>query len=588
MNLFLRVLPFLVLACAARGAEPERRREWQPVQDYFNSIDPVGRARIGMEKGQRIKPFLSYPAVGTESGVIGPDAALLAWKPGHISVELAAGQQAGVWHALTKRGKPREPEPGLDFQRCYPPWIEDAFQPSIKAVRLRGSGHGKVKVQIKTARDELLWSEEGVFEPAAGDIECCRALPPLNGAKYLNWFADTHCELSVDQIALELEMPALPADLAVFLKSYAKLSMCYSPEEGMVADRAHIEAGSFDCVPASGMFCLATAAALRHGIVSREFALALLRRTHGIAMTLDAPFGVLPHFIRLTDGRYHLHPGTEYSVVDTSIYYHSMLLAARLLDDEETLAALLKAMRRLDFSKLRDAQGRVVHGLGENREPLPFVWQDWGGETALVLLLQRMVAGPKAPAVMHDDGIVWMGTGFVAEIQSLFYPQFDRTTPDRVTGQVWPVVRSVLLEKQRAYFRDSPYPLARTGLYGLSAGEERRGAGYLVSGVDLVDQRIVHPHYILMSGGTAESSAEVYAVLAAMQKADLFPPFGLPENIDLKTGEHLPMLGSLNASFETLSAFHLMCRHRKERDPIYEAAENLPPLREAIGLFYPN
>ncbi|MEZ0275269.1 MAG: hypothetical protein ACAH88_10215, partial [Roseimicrobium sp.] len=279
--------------------------------------------------------------------------------------------------------------------------------------------------------------------------------------------------------------------------------------------------------------------------------------------------------------------GTEYSTVDTAIYYHSMLLAAQMLEDAGTFQAVLRDMRRLDFAQLRDAEGYVFHGLKEDGTPLPAAWRDWGGETALVLLMQRAVSGAEAPALMHHDGKVWQGTGFIPEIQSLFYPQFDLEEPDHVTRQSWPEVRTTLLKRQKEYFSGIKGQALASGFYGLSAGEASRGLGYLVSGVDLPQQEIIHPHYMLMSGCMAGDTAEVYALLQKLEDQGYFPPVGLAENINVKTGDHLPMLGSLNAAFEAISACHLLARHRAQPDPIYEAAKKCAILSEAARLFFP-
>lgn len=571
------------LAAPLSATEPARKREWQPVQEYITTIDPKDEERKGMGKEQRINPFLSYTAIGTDYGFLGPDASVLAWSPHHIHVRLTDGQWAGIWHSLTKRGM--DADAMLDFQRCYPPWIADAFQPRITGIKLRGHGTGKIKVEIKTANQEVIWSDGGMVENKQDDIEAYRELPRLGRAKYLNWIASTDSELSVDMIGLEVEMPARPFDMEVFLKSYAKLSICYSMKSGLVADRAHIETGAFDCVPASGMFCLATAAAAEHGITGKEFALTVLRRVHEAVTRLEAPLGVLPHFIRQIDGRYRIHPGTEYSTVDTAIYYHSMLLAAQMLGDAGTLQAVLRDMRRLDFKQLRDAEGYIFHGLKEDGSPLAGTWRDWGGETALVLLLQRAVAGADAPALMHKDGKVWQGTGFIPEIQSLFYPQFDSKEADRVSGRIWPETRGALLKRQMQYFAGAKGSVDRA--YGLSAGEASRGRGYLVSGVDLPSQEVIHPHYILMSSGMVEKPGDVYSLLQKLEDCGYFPPVGLAENIHMTTGEQLPMLGSLNASFEAIAACHLLARHRAQPDPIYTAAKNCALLNEAITWLFP-
>ena len=48
----------------------------------------------------------------------------------------------------------------------------------------------------------------------------------------------------------------------------------------------------------------------------------------------------------------------------------------------------------MDFARLRDAQGYVLAGFKEDGlTPAGRSWQDWGGEAALVLLLEQMATG---------------------------------------------------------------------------------------------------------------------------------------------------------------------------------------------------
>jgi hypothetical protein len=72
-----------------------------------------------------------------------------------------------------------------------------------------------------------------------------------------------------------------------------------------------------------------------------------------------------------------------------------------------------------------------------------------------------------------------------------------------------------------------------------------------------------------------------------MEEKGLMPPWGLVENVDADLKEYLPMGGSLNASFECLSAYHLWAKANGKPDAIYRAAESCEPLRRAMKTFYP-
>jgi hypothetical protein len=292
-----------------------------------------------------------------------------------------------------------------------------------------------------------------------------------------------------------------------------------------------------------------------------------------------------------------IHHDTEYSTVDTSLYYHSMLLAAEMLSDGQTLASLTRAVKEIEFDQLRNADGNVIHGLkADGRAQLSLedgtvlVWHDWGGETALVLLLERMAAGKQAKLKMSNSGKVHSGVGFIAEIQSLFYPQFASIEPDAITGVNWLKARRELLKEQMDYFPKT-WPdsaAAKLRLYGLSAGEDLRGVGYVANGTQKLEKvKLIHPHYILMSGLLQPHPSDTHKLLKEMESRDFIPPWGMVENITADLSEYLPMLGSLNASFECVSAYHLWAKETGETDYIYQAAKRCPLTHEAVAAFYP-
>jgi hypothetical protein len=220
--------------------------------------------------------------------------------------------------------------------------------------------------------------------------------------------------------------------------------------------------------------------------------------------------------------------------------------------------------------------------------PLPGVWRDWGGETALVLAMAAMTEQPPRLR-MEPGGRIPDGTGFVAEIQSLFYPDFDNSKPDAVTGEDWPKIRKALLQKQKDYF-PTFWPggeAAAMGLYGLSAGEARHGTGYSVGGANLPNQTLIHPHYVLMSGALVPNPNDVHDLLRRMEEHHLFPPWGLVENVTKDVKLYLSMQGALNAGFECIGAYHLLARHRGIKDEIFEACRENKETRKAAAIFYP-
>ena len=568
------------------------RRIRQPVQEYFTIVTPAGPGRQNRE--HRVNPFLSYTHIASDFGFVGKAESHIGWAPGMVCCTLPPDPEgwAGMWHSLSRLA--RMPDEVMDFNRPYPTFIEAPFQPKVKGLTLQAMGRGELKLEIKGQAPEPLWSEKLVFATDRFD-PLSRELPTerLTAAKFLNWIAEPGSDLCLDSLGFEVELPPLDYDEYVFLASYAKAARCYGTSTGLVRDRAHTEDGAFDSIPATGLFMLATAAASSRGMVTERFAREVLRQGHHSVRSLAGPYGLLPHFARRSEGRLTIHPGTEYSTVDTAIYYHGALLAAVILNDAETRASVVDEMRKIEFGPLRNSEGYVSHGLRDDRQTIfPYIWKDWGGETALVLLLQHFSSRGEARPMMSDSGRVHLGTGFIAEIQSLFYPDFDQDRPDAVTRQNWRAVRMELLQEQKAYFRNNQPAdgfARRLGLFGLSSGEGAYGIGYSVNGTELQRQMIVHPHYVMMSGALEQDPRNVYRFFRKLENENLFPPWGLPENILADGSEHLPMLGGLNATFEAVGAYHLLAKSRGAGTPnvIYQACLASPELREAIRVFYP-
>ncbi len=121
-------------------------------------------------------------------------------------------------------------------------------------------------------------------------------------------------------------------------------------------------------------------------------------------------------------------------------------------------------------------------------------------------------------------------------------------------------------------------------MYGLSAGESRRSLGYESNGTEDANVRLLHPHYMLMAGQL--DADDTLDRLWRLQQHGLLPPWGLVENVNVDLTEYLPMIGSLNASFEALGAYHLWAAASGNRDEIYVSARACPLTRHAAGGFF--
>ncbi|OFW59288.1 MAG: hypothetical protein A2133_05040 [Actinobacteria bacterium RBG_16_64_13] len=553
----------------------------QPLQEYAVPLDDESA------------PMGGYTHLGTDYGRMGPGQDDLRWKKrgasGQVCADLAAAGWTGLWHSLA--GLRDEEDRYLDFNKCYP-YVRDDYQPKCVGMVIRVQGSGTLRLELKSPEERVLWW--ATRELATGNewLELSLSWLPseLRRVKSLSWVAEPGAHLCVGSIHLVMEMPQVTLAEKVFLVSYAKLARSYSPNTGMVRDCAHTPEGRSDSIAASGLFCLATCAAWKMGMVKRSFAEQVLRKTHATISGAPRAMGLLPQHIQRHGEKYKIVAGGEYSTIATSLYYHGAFLAAQMIWDAKTLVGLIKAVREVEFDRLRDRQGYVGKGLaGDGRTLLAPSWRDWGGETVLVLLLEHMAAGSEAQLRMDKTGSVPGGVGYLAEIQSLFYPDFSYDVPDSVSEAVWLTARRDHLAEQKGYFpgRWPGSAAASLGLYGLSAGQGARGVGHVANGTRQPGKaELIHPHYILMSGSLEPDPGACYDLLAKLEAHGLMPPWGMVENFS-KDLEYLPTLVSLSGAFECIAAYHLWTRATGELDAIYDSADHCPLLREAIRAFYP-
>lgn len=566
---------------------------WQTVQDYAIRRDPGSEPGF-VEGTQRFNSFVKYTHLGTDFGFHGPAEHDLIWQDDEIVGDLSQEPDAwaGMWHSLA--GLAKETDRTLDFTRAFPKWMAETDQPRITSIRVNASGSARLRLEIKGAHDEPLWSETiNVGSTQLADHVVPVPADQLTEAKFLNWTLEPGSQITLNSIALGVKEPNWSPARRAFVVSYAKASRNYSPDTGLLRDRAHIEADAFNTISGSGMFAVATAAAASSdlGVVTPDFAREVLLRLHRVGTSLIGRAGLLPHFVSRQNGVMALHPGTELSSVDTAIYYHAMLLAAEVLGETDIEAELLSQIRGIDFEALRLPDGSISHGLlDQGKTVIQHGWRDWGGETALVLLLNR-IADPDCPVrAMDRPGAVWQGAGFIAELQSLFYPDFDSDRADALQGVRWKSSRLALLKQQQDYFpQHHPQSFAaRIGAYGLSAGEGLNGHHYQVGGSDLAGQTLIHPHYLLMSASLAAPTTKVHLALQHLQRNGFFPTWGLVENFTSDARSHLPMNGGLNSTFEALGAYHWLAASESKPDIIYQASRKQTAIRRALKLFYPD
>ncbi|MBU6301358.1 MAG: hypothetical protein KGS60_07390 [Verrucomicrobia bacterium] len=585
----LRPLPLLALLfaftpCPAETPPTGARKVWQPVLDAAAVPHP--------NPVTSLNPFVAYTHLGTDFGFHGPAERNLVWYGGRISVDLTGiDAWAGMWHSLA--GLAASAGESLDFTAPYPAPVRASAQPRITSIDLEAKGAGTLKLEIKDAAQTLLWQHAFTLHPPDTDPPAVAVNPgALRRAKFLLWTAEPGARISLAKVALGLEPGVADIETFALRASFAKLARCYSQGTGLLRDRAHVPHGAFDNVPASGLFALATAAVSTPEIalVQPEDARRILNEVARALENIRKAGGLLPHFVRESDGRHVIHPGTEYSTIDTAIAYQSLLLAAEILGDAPLRSRILESIRAIDFHPLTLEDGTISHGLrADGTTVIPYSWRDWGGESALVILLRGMAEASPPTPVMARTGRPWQGTGFIAEIQSLFHPDFDSPRPDAVSGIDWLRARRNHLQEQKGYWpRHLPdSPAARLALYGLSASESVSGTSYLVNGVDLSNQDSLQPHYMLMAGAIDPDPASVRTSLQHLADQGWLPPWGLVETFTADGRHYLPMIGALNAGFEALGAYHFLTGSKRLPNAIHQASRSLPEVRTAMRAFYP-
>ncbi len=566
---------FLLSPVVARGD-----LVWQPIIDYKISF-PGDRP----DAAPIINPFENFTHFSSDFGWMGPGGDRIDSRGGIIHVK-PEGKWTGAWHSLA--GLAREWSRTLDPRDL----TGLGGQVTVRKLSVNASGHGSVRFELADAKRVVLWSHTQLLdndETTTQLFDIPADLPPE--IKFLNWVAEPGSTLRLSSIGFMVERTEMPLEEWAFRISLGKLRRCHDSESGLTRDRGHLPAGVFDSIASTGMQSLGSALGAAEGILNRETTISEIRTTVAALGKLKTASGFLPHFVRRDpSGNVVIHPGTEYSTVDTAIALQSLLLAAQILDLPDVRKDVIAMIAALDFDAVTSADGWISHGfLDDGTTLLASEWRDWGGETALVLALEGMVPGRMPRGKMTNTGAVYRGVGFIAEIQSLFYPDFDRSEPDLVSGVSWPESRKALLARQIAYVKEN-WPETRSaklGIFGLSAGEAGMpGSGYAANGTEVMGVRWLHPHYMLM--GLALSNPAAYS--EGLQRLDgigHLSPLGLPENIEMELNLYNPMQGSLNAAFETLAAYHGWRKRNSPQNLINQASKSYPLLRQAASRFYP-
>lgn len=573
----------LAILCLSLPCAAQVKRVWQPIIDYTISF-PGDRP----DAAPMINPFENFTHFASDFGWMGPGEGRIDSKAGIIRVK-PSGEWTGAWHSLA--GLASQGNRTFDPSDLIGLGGDPAKRSGIRELAVNASGRGVLRLELADITREVVW-KTSVSLDSAETATLTFPIPaglPAN-IKFMNWIAEPGCDIRLSSIGFMAERPEMSLEEWAFRISLGKLRRCHDPASGFTRDRGHLPTGEFDSIASTGMHALASALGVKEGILDEEKVAQEIGTTVAALRKLPTAAGFFPHFVRRgDDGCSTIVPGTEFSTVDTAIALQSLLLATRILDLPEMNAEVAAIIQSLDFDAVIDAEGWINHGfLDDGKTLLSSSWRDWGGETALILAQEAMIPGREPLGKMIPSGEPYRGVGFIAEIQSLFYPDFDRREPDLVSAISWPAVRGKLLAAQISYpkthWPDSA--AAGSGIFGLSGGESGMpGAGYTANGTEVMGVRWLHPHYMMM--GLALSAPDLYPQgLRDLDSRQFLYPMGLPENLEADLKLHNPMQGSLNASFEALSAHHGWRKRNTSENLIDKASTNDPLLRKGATRFY--
>jgi hypothetical protein len=488
---------------------------------------------------------------------------------------------------------------GLDISLAGTPWEKERtldladlrgfHGPRLKplaarALKVDATGNGSLRVSLHSPDGAVVWKASVKADGGAQSL----ALPDtaLQRVKSLRLIAEPGSTVRVRSLELETAGDsAAPAD-ELFLGSLAKLRRLHDPTTGLLSARSEVPYGAWIALPGTGMHALAVAAASTDGLISTEQARAEVKRTVASVLAIPTAKGFLPHFAKRSEsGNVERSPKSEFSTIDTALALQPLLAACRVVGLEAEGEAVRAAIRRIDWAEMHDEKGFIRHGYHGDGTIIEGAYRGWGGEAALCVLLEGMSRGEAATGQINRSGKPFRGRGFIAELQSLFYPDFDRPEKDAISGTSWPAARRALMAEHAGYFPPT-CRAAEAGLWGLSAGEVGRpGTPYAANGSDDKDLRWLHPHYQVMAVCMLDRD-KIPAMTSGFEKAGIWFPLGLPEGIDIDFAYHRPLCCSLNAGFEALAAWHGM-KGRGANNAIDRAALDEPMVRTAMRRFYP-
>jgi hypothetical protein len=375
-----------------------------------------------------------------------------------VSLNLPAGDGhwIGIWNSLS--GLNSEGVRTLSFGQAFGDSVKVAFQAMVIGWNIHVRGKGRFKVELKDVNSQDLYptSEMTLNSPGVW-AEVRQALPSkLNAVKDLNIVVVSSSEASeveLDDINIEVQVPALPPLRLAFLLSYAQLMRSWDPTTGFADDHVNAPRGSQQSVPATGFVALATAMAVDLGYVDRATGVAVAQKC--IAALLGAPQQTSVQ-LQTHLWAHFLNQGvasSEWSTADTALAWHSAYLAAHYFDLAGEVSHLGDYANSIQFSQLTDAGGNLHWGVDQAGMPLLGIMADFGAEWSLPRLMELFQNTNMTDPLATHSPPVFCDRDFIDHMGHLWYAEFGApgsSRPDRY-GLDWAQERRDHLSRSVAY-----------------------------------------------------------------------------------------------------------------------------------------
>lgn len=455
-------ISFLLLAAfctlALPGCRPKPTTVFQPLHEYTFPIDS-GDERY-------------YTTIQSDCGQFGEGLSFrIEQSENALHLRVGASGYAGFWHSVNGRAK--DIELTLRASSVLPAIIKPAYQPHIKGlyVRIKGTGTWKIELKAKDASTEYClqkWGPTHTDEADYVQFTTNLAVPEKTDFKLLNIVVEANSDLWFDEVGFIMSMPLLPDLDYAFLTSACQVFRCHDPVTGFVRDKSFQPAFQkpddvlkyvFNTVPGQGFATLTAATAADRGFVETADAVALaqltIERLVGLSSNAAVAHssGFLPHWICVAEDGVTAsrHPDSEFSTVDTALAYLSAYAAAAILGLAPEKNAILNRIQALDFDAVTLPGNQISHGFDKNGQLISSAWTNWGGETALLMILAKM-NDPVRTWSYCAEPPVFSGRGFIQELAPLLFARFGALPEGGVDGKGvdWYAERLRILNEQKA------------------------------------------------------------------------------------------------------------------------------------------